>query len=330
MHFERSAKVFRHFKDAEVVYELLDEMRRRHGRSYHQIAVEMAEQIGKYFDREFKRSTNPSRFAEADQSVVRERLIVALSGGIDSTVVVFLGKLAVGGRQLLPVTMPARPDDPSTKLAALTRAQLGFNEPGLPYEIDIQPMLETHMRIMHGYGAQMQLGTHYRDQTKEHKMRSGNIGSRARVAVLYDLQRAIRGRILGTSNRTEFCQGYSTKFGTPISYDFGVLDDLYKVDIYELAKVLGVPNAALEADPSTGYFEGQTHEGELGASLEEQDIVSYLLFEKNFSVPEVVSRYGISEKFANTMQHRWDVSGHKRMLNKDQERVRVARYQLSM
>ncbi len=180
------------------------------------------------------------------------------------------------------------------------------------------------------YGEQMQLGTEYADQTREQKMRSGNVGSRVRVAVLYDLQRAIRGRILGTGNRTEFCQGYSTKYGTPISYDFGVLDDLYKIDIYELEKAIGVPDEVIAADPSTGYFEGQTHEGELGATLEEQDIVSYLLFEKKYTVQQIVDRYAISEKFAQTMQHRWDVSHHKRLLNKDQEHVYVSKQKLLM
>jgi NAD+ synthase len=122
-----------------------------------------------------------------------------------------------------------------------------------------------------------------------------------------------------------YCQGYSTKFGTPITYDLGVLDDLYKVDLYEVGRRLGVPAEILAAAPSTGYFPGQTHEGELGATLEEQDVFVYLLFERGLSPEQVADRYGASLAFARVMQHRWDVSLHKRKLIAGQGRLRVAR-----
>jgi NAD+ synthase len=237
----------------------------------------------------------------------------------------------VGREAVLPVTMPARPDDDSVALAALVRADLGFGEPGAPYLIDIEPVVRTHMAVMNPLAeAQLHLGPAHHAQTLEQKMRSGNFGSRVRVAVLSDLQRAIRGRILGTVNRTEYCQGYSTKFGTPISYDFGVLNELYKVDVYELGRALGVPAAVLDALPSTGYFAGQTHEGELGATVEEQDIFAYLLFERNLDPATIAARYGASEAFARVMQGRFVISEHKRVLNARQEQVRISRVPLTM
>ena len=129
--------------------------------------------------------------------------------------------------------------------------------------------------------------------------------------------------MLGTGNRAEFCQGYSTKFGTPISYDFGVLDELYKTDIYALAEVLDLPAAVRSAPPSTGYFPGQTHEGELGASLDEQDVFAWLLFEEGRSVDDVVTEFGADRDFTRLMQQRFAVSLHKRVLNAAQERVRL-------
>lgn len=324
-------KRFRHFQDVGTVAELVAEIKARHGCSYADLIAQMVPQVEGYYRRAFTNPAPPSRFAGVDAGQVRARFLVGLSGGIDSTVVTYLAVRAVGREAVLPVTMPARPDDDSVALAALVRADLGFAEPGAPYLIDIEPVVRTHMAVMNPLAeSQLRLGPDHHAQSLEQKMRSGNFGSRVRVAVLSDLQRAIRGRILGTVNRTEYCQGYSTKFGTPISYDFGVLNELYKVDVYELGRALGVPAAVLDAPPSTGYFAGQTHEGELGATVEEQDIFAYLLFERNLDPATIAARYGAGEAFARVMQARFVISEHKRVLNGLQEHVRISRVPLTM
>jgi len=223
--------------------------------------------------------------------------------------------------------MPARPDDfECLNFSLLVRKKLGiqvddreFSIDNFPFVVDIEPILKTHMAAMQlSPVTQVHLGTCYNDQSKEQKFRSGNFGSRIRIAILYDLQRAVRGRVLGTCNRTEFCQGYNAKYGTPISYDFGVLNDLYKTDIYALGEALGVPQEILDAPPSTGYFAGQTHEGELGATTEEQDIFCYLLFEKHMDPKTIAQTYGSNEEFAMVIKNRYEVSDHKRCLNEHQ------------
>lgn len=324
-------KRFQHFASDAKVYELLEEIKSRHDRPYTEIASEITTQLREFFDRSFAGSKRPTRFEQVGSSLVRERYLVALSGGIDSTVVTYLAVAAVGKEAVLPVTMPGRPDDDCLELTALIRRELGFDEPDAPYIIDIQPVIKAHMALMTDLGTpQITLERNHEAQGLEQKMRSGNFGSRVRIAVLCDLQRAIRGRILGTDNRTEYCQGYGTKFGTPISYDIGVLDDLYKVDIYELARALQVPDVILDAPPSTGFFAGQTHAGELGATIEEQDIFAYLLFEKRMEPADLAQRYGASENFARVMQHRFVVSEHKRKLNHNQDRVHLSRVPLLM
>jgi NAD+ synthase len=324
-------KEFRHFKEVGTVYALVEEIKARHGCSYEELIARIIPQIRGYYARSFGGNPPPSRFVGVHSSQIRPRFLVGLSGGIDSTVVTYLAVQAVGREAVLPVTMPARPDDDSVAVGEIVRAALQFNEPDAPYLIDIEPIVQAHMAALTSLpAAQAHLGTDHQSQTLEQKMRSGNFGSRVRVAVLSDLQRAIRGRILGTVNRTEYCQGYSTKFGTPISYDFGVLDELYKIDVYELGRALGVPAPVLAAPPSTGYFAGQTHEGELGATIEEQDIFAYLLFERNLDPPAVAREYGASEEFARIMRHRFDISEHKRVLNGLQEHVRLAPMLLTM
>ncbi|HEY1013069.1 MAG TPA: NAD(+) synthase [Herpetosiphonaceae bacterium] len=315
----------RHFADQAAVPALVAEIAGRHGRPAAAILDDLARQLREFFDQSFASDTAPSRFAAAGSALVRPRALVALSGGIDSAVAVFLAVRALGREAVLPVTMPGRPGDESPELAALVRDALGFDEPDAPYLIDLAPLVAEHMRLMSALPAeQLRLGLSHADQRREQKMRSGNFASRARVAVLSDLQRAIRGRIIGTVNRTEYCQGYGTKFGTPISYDFGLLNELYKVEIYELGRLLGVPQLILDTPPSTGYFEGQTHAGELGASIEEQDIFAYLLFERRLSPDEIAARYGASAEFARVMERRWHVSAHKRALNGLQPYARVA------
>jgi NAD+ synthase len=321
----------RHFSSTSQVLELVEEIKARHQRSYQVIAQEMISQITAFFDRSFAISQRPSRFATAQNQCVQPRLLLGLSGGIDSSVVAYLAAKAVGTESLLCITMPARPGDESVELAALVRSDLELNDPSGLDIIDIEPIIKIHMQVMSQLDVeQVQLGTNHANQVREQKMRSGNFASRVRTAVLSDLQRAIRGRILGTVNRTEYCQGYGTKFGTPISYDFGVLNELYKIDIYQLAITLGVPQQILDTPPTTGFFEGQTHAGELGATIEEQDIFAYLLFEKNLSPQEVSQIHHVDEAFCNVMHHRFVVSEHKRVLNLNQERVNIARTELIM
>ncbi len=326
----QTTRRFRHFQDPAMVAELIAEIKGRHGCSYEALLDPILNQIADYFARSFAQDAAPSRFTGVGSGQVRPRLLVGLSGGIDSTVVTYLAVRAVGQAAVLPVTMPGRPDDESVAPAALVRQCLGLTEPAAPYLIDIEPVIQAHMAAMCVLAEpQVGLGVQHAGQSREQQMRSGNFGSRVRVAVLSDLQRAIRGRILGTVNRTEYCQGYGTKFGTPLAYDFGVLNDLYKVDVYELARVLGVPQALLAIPPSTGYFAGQTHEGELGATLEEQDIFAYLLFERRLSPAAIARRYGASAAFAGVMQQRFVISEHKRVLNSLQEQVHVARVPLN-
>lgn len=330
MQTDSTKKHFRHFDNPATVYGLIEEIKSRHQSTYEEVIEKIVLQIQGYFERSFPKGSNPTRFNKVKSGLVKEKFLIGLSGGIDSSVVTFLAVKAVGRDCVLPITMPARPDDESVYMSSLVRKVLNFEEPEAYYLINLEPIIQVHMSVMNELAEkQLHLGANHKLQTIEQKMRSGNFGSRVRIGVLSDLQRAIRGRILGTVNRTEFCQGYSTKFGTPVSYDFGVLNELYKVDLYEIAHLLGVPQEIIQTPPSTGYFAGQTHEGELGATIEEQDIFAYLLFERNLTPSQMALQYGANEDFAYTIKHRFDVSEHKRVLNKLQEHVHVSRVPLA-
>jgi NAD+ synthase len=217
----------------------------------------------------------------------KPKLITGLSGGIDSTIVSYLATRAVGAENVITVNMPAYEEDESVEKSNLVSKILGTEH----YTIPITSIV-------------------------------GNYASRARVAVLYDIAREVNGKILGTGNRTEFVQGYAAKWGTPISFDFGVLDDLYKMDVYAIAEVLGVPQEIIDAVPTTGYYKGQSHEEELGATLEEQDVAAYLLFEKGMSKQAIVEELGASVDYLDSMLQRYSRSADKRAIRQEHVTLR--------
>ena len=90
--------------------------------------------------------------------------------------------------------------------------------------------------------------------------------------------------------------------------------NLYKTDIYAIATVLNMPEQIIKSTPSTGYFPGQTHEKELGATWEEQDALAFLLFEKKRGGEEIVKEYKVKREFVKKMLQRYERSIEKRML----------------
>jgi NAD+ synthase len=234
---------------------------------------------------------------------------------VDSSVVAYLATKAVHVKNVIAITMPARENDESVHFADLVRKRLGMDDPSVQYVIGISEIVKKEIETINSLGWEgMAINTARESQTDMDRIRIGNFASRARIAILYDIARRVNGRVLGTGNRPEFVQGYAAKYGTPISFDFGILDELYKTDIYELAKILDVPGEITRRVPSTGYFPGQTHEEELGATWEEQDALAFLLFEKRKGPEEIVKEHKVKRAFVETMLRRFQRSKEKRML----------------
>ncbi|MAF99577.1 MAG: NAD(+) synthase [Nanoarchaeota archaeon] len=288
-------KEFKHFPE-ESIDQVLSEIRFA---DYEQVVSDICNQISEYHE----------GLPEFDGK--KPKLIIGLSGGIDSTIVSYLATRAVGAENVITVNMPAYDGDESVEKSNLVSRVLGTEH----YTIPINPIVEAEVKnISKCFPI---------DQGNETgKIRIGNYASRARVAVLYDIAREVNGKILGTGNRTEFVQGYAAKWGTPISFDFGILDDLYKADVYGIAEVLGVPQEIIDAVPTTGYYKGQSHEEELGAKLEEQDVAAYLLFEKRMSKEAIVNEFGSSSDYLNSMLQRYSRSADKRAIRQEHVIIR--------
>jgi len=120
------------------------------------------------------------------------------------------------------------------------------------------------------------------------KLRAGNIMARMRMIVLYDQSVAFHGLVMGTSNKTEMLLGYSTVFGDAAAA-LQPIGDLYKTQVRQLAKYLGVPDKVLEKAPSADLWDGQTDEGELGFTYAEVDKLLYLLVDQRYRPEDCVA-----------------------------------------
>ena len=301
-------KVSSHFSDEEGLFKALEEIKDRVNHDYSDLATRLCNEIKAYYRRILET-------ADKHGKRVNPKLLVGLSGGVDSSLVTYLAARAVGVENVIAITMPARQNDESVYFSNLVRETIEMKDQAVQYTVPVREIVEKEIEIVNslrwkGIG----INTLRKNQTDMDRMRIGNFASRARIAILYDIARKVNGRVLGTGNRPEFVQGYAAKYGTPISFDFGILDELYKTDIYELAGVLNMPEEIIRRTPTTGYFPGQTHEEELGASCEEQDALAFLLFEKKARIEEILMKYQAKRAFVETMLERYKKSKDKRML----------------
>lgn len=136
--------------------------------------------------------------------------------------------------------------------------------------------------------------------------------ARERMSILYDWALVLRGLVLGTSNKTELSMGYFTKYGDG-GVDLEPLGDLYKTQVRQLAKYLGVPQSIIRMCPSAGLWPGQTDEGELGINYEELDKILYCMFEKKHSIKKLLT-LGFSIENVEKVKNFVKNSKHKRKL----------------
>ena len=101
-------------------------------------------------------------------------------------------------------------------------------------------------------------------------LRRGNIATRMRMILLYDLAKKYQALVLGTENRSEYLLGYYTRFGDEAS-DLAPIRELYKTQVKQLACYLKIPEKIINKTPTAGMWIGQTDEGEFGFTYKEAD-----------------------------------------------------------
>lgn len=220
------------------------------------------------------------------------KAVVALSGGVDSSLSCSLAAEALGGENVLALLIPYQASDPES--AEHTRQVMEIT--GVSSKtVDIAPMVEPYFEM----------------HPQMSKVRRGNVMARMRMIVLYDHSVPWNGLVIGTSNKTELLLGYGTLFGDMASA-VNPLGDLYKTQVRQLARAVGVPEAIVQKPPSAGLWAGQTDEGELGFTYAEVDKLLYLLVDERYRPEEAVAA-GFDAGFVKTVVRRVCTSQFKRM-----------------
>ncbi|NLT43162.1 MAG: NAD+ synthase [Anaerolineae bacterium] len=200
----------------------------------------------------------------------RRRAVLGLSGGLDSAVVCYLAAEALGPDQVLALTMPYATSAPESLADALSVVSAtGVRHEHFEVTPLVQPLIDRYPTM--------------------DRRRRGNAMARARMTVLYDQSEAFGGLVVGTSNKTETLLGYSTVHGDS-ACALAPIADLYKTQVRQLARRLGVPAAIIDKAPSADLWPGQTDEADLGLSYDEADAILLLLLEERQSPAEVIAR----------------------------------------
>lgn len=221
------------------------------------------------------------------------KAVLALSGGLDSALSCYLAAGALGPQNVLAVRMPYRASSSdSLDHAQLVIDALGVQSTTIPITEMVDPYFERYPEAS--------------------RMRRGNVMARARMIILYDQSEDFRGLVVGTGNKTEILLGYTTLYGDS-ACALNPLGDLYKTQVRQLSRALGIPPVIIDKAPSADLWVNQTDEGELGFTYEEVDRLLYLLIDQRYSPPECIAA-GFSESFVQAVVQRVRRNHFKRVL----------------
>jgi len=216
-----------------------------------------------------------------------QRLVVGLSGGVDSATVAYLAARAIGPDNLLAVRMPYRSSSADSEADAMrVVTALGCRTE----RVEITPMVDPMLALISG------------DDEGALRVRRGNVMARQRMIVLYDRSAAFDAVVVGTSNKTEALLGYGTLHGD-MACAFAPIGDLYKSQLRAVAGALGVPEQILAKPPSADLWPGQTDEDELGAGYDDLDRILFALVDRRWSVDRCVAA-GLDAKLVTWVEQR--------------------------
>lgn len=200
----------------------------------------------------------------------KETAILGLSGGIDSTVVAYLCKIAFGRGNTYGIILPYK----DTPKSSVDHAYLVGRTLGIRYlRFNVTPQIDHY----------------FKNFPQADKIRIGNKIARERMSILYDLSVHFEGIVVGTSNKSEIYLGYGTLFGD-LAWLINPIGDLFKTQVYQLGKFLGIPEEILNKKPSAELWEGQTDEGELGFTYQQADAILFYYIEKNMKPEEIANQ----------------------------------------
>jgi NAD+ synthase len=183
--------------------------------------------------------------------------VIGLSGGVDSAVVAFLAARALGPEHVYAIRMPYRTSSPDS----LADAQAVIDAVGcVARTIDISAAVDGYLQL----------------EPDADPRRRGNVMARTRMLVLFDQSSKLGALPIGTGNKTERLMGYFT-WHADDSPPVNPIGDLFKTQVWQLARHLGVPSRIVDKAPSADLEANQTDEGDLGITYLEADRILTLI-----------------------------------------------------
>lgn len=211
------------------------------------------------------------------------QVVLGLSGGIDSALAIYLCVRALGAKAVTAIAMPYETSNPES----LEHARLCADDLGVELLVEpVTPMVDRY----------------FDRHPDASPLRRGNMMARQRMCILYDHSARLRAFVIGTSNKTELLLGYGTQHGD-LASALNPLGDLYKTQVRQLSRYLGVPLPIIEKPPSADLWLGQTDEAELGFSYEDVDRLLFDMIDSRKSDPELLA-LGFSAEMIATVRTR--------------------------
>jgi len=213
-------------------------------------------------------------------------LVVGLSGGVDSACVAGLAQRAVGSEAVIGVLLPCHSNPVDAEFARQAADVFEIDS----ITINLTPVFDSLVAAL---------------PQSSSRMAKANIKPRLRMTSLYYVANSRNALVVGTGNKSELMIGYFTKYGDGGS-DLLPLGDLYKREVYDLARELGVPKPIIERPPTAGLWPGQTDEEEMG--------IAYDTLERALAALITGDGHGADESSLRRVRAMMDASAHKRAL----------------
>lgn len=221
------------------------------------------------------------------------KAILGLSGGLDSAVTAYLCAKAFGPSNVLAIKLPYKVSSPeSIAHADLVVQSLAIESRTIPITSAVDAYIQE---------AEPDISP----------ARVGNLCARMRTMILFDQSAKWNGLPIGTGNKTERLFGYFT-WHADDAPPINPLGDLYKTQVFALARHLGVPEVIIQKPPSADLIRGQTDEGDFGITYEKADQILVLIL-RGMNDSQIIP-YGYTQEEISLVRNKVDTTHWKRKM----------------
>ncbi|MDI1496082.1 MAG: NAD(+) synthetase [Cenarchaeum symbiont of Oopsacas minuta] len=225
----------------------------------------------------------------------RKDAVFGLSGGIDSIVVAFLCKNAIGSNRCHALIMPHKGITPNEETVDAVEVAKSL---GIKYKV---------------YNIESILNEFQKRSERGNRVAVGNLLARIRASMLYYYANINDSLVVGTDDKSEYLIGYFTKYGDGAS-DILPIRDLYKTEVQKLGEHLGVPYRIIKKPPGAHLWKEHNAQNEIGIDYKTIDTILMSIFDENLKPNQIYDKFGIDAAIIENVIQMYKNSHHKRNL----------------